>query len=316
MTAIKPSPVPAPDRYNLVKQRVNEVLDHPDKNDRRAMAVQVLLAATIVINTIAIVIFTVPEIGEIYGHLLNPLISFCIAVFAVEYVLRLWSCTRAPRWKRRALDRLSYALQFYLIIDLISIIPIFFPFMFPQHVALLRLVRLISIFKLGRYTRYSESLALFRRVLVRKKEIFVIMVFFLVFIILFSSTLLYLVENPVQPKAFSSIPAAMWWSIMTVTTVGYGDIIPITPLGRALAGLFTLSGILVLALPSAILASGFIEEREKKRENARERNRDAIMEKVRRMHGEGRITDEDRAEFEALAGGREREFSGKTRAGR
>jgi voltage-gated potassium channel len=104
------------------------------------------------------------------------------------------------------------------------------------------------------------------RVLLHKQEIFAIMLFFLVFVVLFSSTIMYLIEYPAQPDKFSSIPAAMWWSIMTVTTVGYGDIVPVTPLGKLIGSVITLAGVLVLALPSAILATGFIEEREKSRE--------------------------------------------------
>ncbi len=294
------TPVPPRTDYNPIKRRVNEILDHPKMGDRRAMAIQVFLAATIVINTIAVVIITVPDIRSVYLAVLNLVITICLGIFTVEYFLRIWSCSDAITFRKRTYERMRYALHFYLIIDLISIIPVFFPFLFPSHIALLRLVRLVSIFKLGRYTRYSKSLALFRRVLIRKQEIFVIMLFFLVFVILFSSTILYLVENPVQPDAFSSIPAAMWWAVMTVTTVGYGDIIPVTPLGRILAGLFTLTGVLVLALPSAILASGFMEEREKEREKSVFLQRKKIIGKITRLFNEGKMNREDFEELRDL----------------
>jgi voltage-gated potassium channel len=294
------TPVPPRTGYNLIKRRVNEILDHPKMGDRRAMAIQIFLAATIVLNTIAVVIITVPDIRSVYLAVLNLVITMCLGIFTVEYFLRLWSCSIAETFRKRTFERLRYALHFYLIIDLISIIPVFFPFLFPSHIALLRLVRLVSIFKLGRYTRYSKSLALFRRVLIRKQEIFVIMLFFLVFVILFSSTILYLVENPVQPDAFSSIPAAMWWAVMTVTTVGYGDIIPVTPLGRILAGLFTLTGVLVLALPSAILASGFMEEREKEKEISVFLQRKKIILKITRLFNEGKMNREDFEELRDL----------------
>jgi voltage-gated potassium channel len=296
------TPVPSRTGCDLLKRKVNEVLDHPQMGDSRAIAIQAFLAATIVINTIAVIIITIPDIRPLYFTFLNLIITICLGIFAIEYFLRLWSCTVADTLQKRTFERLKYALHFYLIIDLVSIIPIFFPFLFPSHIALLRLVRLVSIFKLGRYTRYSKSLALFRRVLIRKQEIFAIMLFFLVFVILFSSTMLYLVENPVQPDSFSSIPAAMWWAVMTVTTVGYGDIIPVTPLGRILAGLFTLVGVLVLALPSAILASGFMEEREKEREQFAFLEKKSILEKITRLYEEGKIDREDFNEFRDLLG--------------
>ncbi len=224
---------------------------------------QVVIASAIIINTIGIILFTVRSISERYDYLLNPVIALCLIIFTVEYLLRIWSCTFARDPKGMVMDRFKYALHIYQIVDLISITPALFPFIFPRHLALLRTFRIVSIFKLGRYSRYMKSLDLLKRVLFRKREVFGIMLFFLIFVILFSSTIMYLVENPSQPDKFSSIPAAMWWAVMTVTTVGYGDIIPVTPLGKVIGSVVTLTGVLVLALPSAILATGFIEEREK-----------------------------------------------------
>lgn len=303
-------------RYAQAKTRVRAILDHPEKDDRAAMVVQIILAATIVINTISVVIFTVPTVSLLYENVLNTIITVCLGIFAVEYVLRIWSCTLTNDPKQKVLDRIRYALHFYLIIDLISIIPFVFPYLVPGHVALLRLVRLVSIFKLGRYTRYSTSLSLFRKVLLKKREIFAIMGYFLIFILLFSSTVMYLVEYPAQPDTFSSIPAAMWWSITSVTTVGYGDIIPVTPLGRILAGLFILSGILVLALPSAILASGFMEEREKERllEQGHELispgSKKALLERMESLYREKRITESEYQEFRSILDIHEDDTSG------
>lgn len=146
-----------------------------------------------------------------------------------------------------------------------------------------------------------RSLDQLKRVLFRKREIFGFMLFFLVFVILFSSTILYLVENPVQPDKFSSIPAAMWWAMMTVTTVGYGDMIPITPLGKGIASLFTLMGVLVLALPSAILASGFIEERDKVKTGVLNPAQLAtyadLVHHLSACHDDGILSDQEYADF-------------------
>jgi len=248
-------------RYDLVKTRVHSLLDGPVSGNRGTAFVQIFLAFIILLNTVAIILFTEPIIEAHYSFLLNPLINGCLLIFTIEYLLRIWSCTFSRDIKGKITDRIRYAMHLYLLIDLISIIPVFFPFIFHRNLATLRMFRLISIFKLGRYSRYSRSLAQLKRVLIRKREIFGIMLFFLIFIVLFSATILYLVENPVQPDKFSSIPAAMWWAAMTVTTVGYGDIYPVTPLGKFIASCFTFAGVLVLALPSAILATGFIEEK-------------------------------------------------------
>lgn len=251
-------------RYDQVKNRVHTLLDEPDRGDPGALVVQGVIAGAIVINTLAVILFTMRSMSEQYRFLLDPIIVICLLIFTAEYCLRIWSCTSARDPKVRVRDRLRYAFHLYQIIDLISIIPILFPIISPDHLDLLRTFCIISIFKLGRYSRYFHSLEQLKRVLLRKREIFAIMLFFLVFVVLFSSAIMFLVENPAQPDKFTSIPAAMWWAMMTVTTVGYGDIIPVTPLGKVIGSVMTFAGVLVLALPSAILATGFIEEREKR----------------------------------------------------
>jgi len=248
-----------------LKSRVNEILEHSHGNrgDRTAMVVQTALAIVILLNTFLVVIYTVPWIELKYWLPINIAFTACVLVFAAEYILRLWSFTDAPTFRQRTAERLRHATGFFMIIDLISIIPLVFPVLFPMDLAMMKTFRLLSVFKLGRYARYSESLAMLKSVIIKKREIFSIMLFFLVFVILFSATLMYLVENSAQPDEFSSIPAAMWWAVITVTTVGYGNIIPVTPLGQILASIMILAGVLLLALPSAILAAGFMEERQK-----------------------------------------------------
>jgi voltage-gated potassium channel len=283
--------------YNAIKTRVHEIFDDPDKNDPIAHHIQKILALVVLVNTLAIILLTVPAISVSYDFFLSPLINLCLLVFTIEYALRMWSCSFAPDVLGKVTERIRYGLHLYLLVDFFSIAPFLFPFFFPQHLALLRLLRMVSIFKLGRYSRYSESLEQLKRVLFRKKEVFVIMLFFLVFVVLFSSTIMYLVENPAQPDKFSSIPAAMWWSMMTVTTVGYGDIVPITPLGKLLGSVITLAGVLVLALPSAILATGFIEEREKAKTDDPYHEMDRIHTDLigyfNGLHDQGRITDQE-----------------------
>ncbi|HUU74909.1 MAG TPA: ion transporter [Methanoregulaceae archaeon] len=289
-------------RCDQAKFRVQAILENPPEGDRIARFTHVFLALVVIVNTIAVVIFTIPSVEASYSPTLNLIITFCLLVFTIEYLLRLWSCTHAQTLVGRMSERLRYATSFYLIIDLVSIIPLFFPFFFPTDFALLRGFRLLSIFKLGRYARRSTSLALLRRVIIKKREIFTIMIFFLVFVILFSSTIMYLVENHAQPDKFSSIPAAIWWAMMTVTTVGYGDIYPITPLGQTIGSLVTLAGVLLLALPSAILATGFIEERQKNHEDRMgtlAENTLSQLERAADLKNKGVITDEEYRELKA-----------------
>jgi voltage-gated potassium channel len=284
-------------RYTSLKTRIHIILDTPAWHDRTAVLIHCILGGVILINTMAVILFTVRPVAEQYGSLLSYIMNACLAVFICEYVLRLWACTATHHPVRMITDRIRYTLRVYLLIDLFSILPVFIPFFFPQNFTIIRLLRLVSIFKLGRFTQYADSLIQLRRVVWRKKEIFVIMLFFLVFIILFSSTIMYVVEFPAQPESFSSIPAALWWAVMTVTTVGYGDMVPVTPVGKIIAGVVTVTGVLLLALPSAIMATGFIEERERQKYFKERRNGLGIpldlMHRLEQLKEKGHISEEE-----------------------
>jgi len=291
-------------RFKRAKARIQRLMENPEEGDRTARFTHIFLAIVIITNTVAVVIFTIPSVEASFSSGLNLIITFCLLIFTIEYILRLWSCTSAPTMTGRFSERLRYATGSYQIIDLISIIPLAFPVFFPADFAILRGFRLISIFKLGRYARNSTSLALLKRVIFKKKEIFTLMIFFLVFVILFSSTIMYLVENHAQPEKFSSIPASIWWAMMTVTTVGYGDIYPITPLGKTIGSFITLTGVLLLALPSAILATGFIEERQKRDHGGEADFKKSektvnLLERAAGLKDKGLITDEEYSEIKA-----------------
>ena len=283
--------------YQNAKAYIHYLLDNPTLEDRNARFVHIILASAILVNTIAVILYTVKSIAFQYGVILNLIMNTCITIFLIEYILRIWSCTQTTVPYRMITDRIRYAANIYLLIDLVSVLPLFIPVIVPSDLAVIRFSRLISIFKLGRFTRYTSSLTQLKQVIRRKSEIIVIMLFFLVFVILFSSTIMYIVENHVQPDKFSSIPAALWWAVMTVTTVGYGDIIPVTTVGKIIASVITISGVLVLALPSAIMASGFIEERERARNNEivsiNPESSLALIEKLGSLHSKGYITDEE-----------------------
>ena len=305
---------PEPSRYDRFKNRVNMILNIYPNEERTARGVRYFLAIFILANTIAVVISTIPDLPLSFHNLLFAIISVCLSIFTIEYILRLWSCTHNSSFMGRVKDRLRYATGIYMIIDLISIIPIIFPIVFPQDYALLHIFRLLSIFKLVRYTSHSDAVQLLRRVVFKKREIISILVIFLVFEILFSSTIMYLVENAAQPDKFSSIPAAMWWAAMTVTTVGYGDIYPITPLGQTITSMVTIGGVLLLALPSAILAAGFMEERQKEQRSHEHAGTEAgisLLERVGTLKERGLITEEEYKEYKALILTRLREHEGQ-----
>ena len=149
------------------------------------------------------------------------------------------------------------------LIDLLAIAPFYVASY--MDLRILRALRLFRLFRIAKVTRYSSVLNTFGRVLRAKKEELVIMLSFTVMLLLISSAVMYLVENPAQPEKFSSIPTAMWWGITTLTTVGYGDAYPVTPLGKILGSVIAVMGIGLFALPAGILGSAFMEDLQKRK---------------------------------------------------
>jgi voltage-gated potassium channel len=181
-----------------------------------------------------------------------------VVIFTVEYILRLWICTMGEGFSGSVRGRLKYALTPMALIDLIAIAPFYLPLLFRFDLRMVRLLRLFRLMRLFKVLRYSESLKVFTDVYRLKKSELSMCFMAILFLLIISSALVYHVEHEAQPEAFSSIPAAMWWGVATLTTVGYGDIYPITSLGKFLGSIIALLEIGLFALPAGILGSGFV----------------------------------------------------------
>ncbi|WP_349371937.1 ion transporter [Salinarimonas sp.] len=186
------------------------------------------------------------------------------AVFALEYLARLWAAGEDPRY-RGLRGRVAYALTPTALIDLLALASLAAP-LADGNGALLRLLRLARILRLAKLGRFSRAFrALSEAVRLRGHELVASLVI-AGLLLLASSSLLYVVEGGAQPEAFGSIPRAMWWSVATLTTVGYGDVFPVTPLGKLLAGATAIAGIGLIALPTGILAAAFSDALQRARE--------------------------------------------------
>ena len=175
------------------------------------------------------------------------------------YALRIWSCTEDPQSTHRGpvADRLRYALSPMAIIDFLAIAPFYVSMLFAIDLRFLRVFRLLRLLKL---TRYSPAIEMLGRVLYNERRALFSALLIMLVLLVFASSLMHLIEHEAQPDAFGSIPAAMWWAVVTLTTVGYGDAAPVTPLGQLLGGFVTILGVGTFALPAGILASGFAQE--------------------------------------------------------
>jgi voltage-gated potassium channel len=216
------------------------------------------LSILIFLNTIAIILNTIPDLSQNYHTLFRDFEYFSVAVFLIEYLLRLWSCVESRGHSHPFYGRMSFMISFWGIVDLLAIAP-FFLSAFATDFAFIRMLRLLRILRLFRMSRYFHAFRIIKNVLNSKREELILAFSFIFFLIIFSSSLMYYIEHPVQPKKFSSIPAALWWGVNTMTTVGYGDIYPITLAGKILGAFVAISGISLFALPAGIIASGFNE---------------------------------------------------------
>ena len=248
-----------------LKTILYEILEASDSTNFYSLADDVIITFLIFLNLTAFIASTSPSFSLGYQLVFEYIEIISSLVFTLEYVLRMWVCTVDRKYSHPIWGRLKYALTPLSMIDFISILPFYLLLLFPNLsfvyiISILRLLRLIKI------SRYSESVRTLGAVLYSKKEELLATAFAVFILLIFASSLMYFVESSAQPKSFGSIPNAMWWGVVTLTTVGYGDIYPITPIGRFLGSILAFLGIGIFALPAGIISSGFSEELQRKKQ--------------------------------------------------
>jgi voltage-gated potassium channel len=221
--------------------------------ERRLTLAARLLIAIILASTLAAMLETEESLGPAWHRGFAAAEIGFTAIFIVEYALRIWSAPAGPR------SRLAYALAPSSLVDLAVIVFSLLPFVGPD-VMVLRLVRVARMLRLAKVGRFSRALATLDRALrARATHLFVTLSMAIVFLI-FSATLMYWAEGEAQPKLFGSIPRALWWATVTMTTVGYGDSVPFSVTGKVIAAITSLAGIVLIAIPTGIFAAAFSDE--------------------------------------------------------
>jgi len=243
------------------QRRVYEILDLARPGDRASRIFDIFILSLIGLNIVALMLETVGSIYWRHYRAFQYFEAVSVIIFTAEYLLRLWSCTSEPGYRHPVAGRLRYGLRFLLLVDLLAIAPFYIPLLFGGlDLRFVRAIRLLRIFRLVKVGRYARSLQTLGRVLRSKREELVLVLFVLLLLLVISSSLLYEIEHRHQPEAFSSIPKTMWWAVTTLTTVGYGDMFPVTALGRVFASVTAILGIGLFAIPAGILSAGFSEE--------------------------------------------------------
>ena len=243
------------------RAKVHDILEVGDGNPI-GRVVNVFLIVLIIANGLAFVAETVSSVYERWGPELEAFNIFSVIVFTVEYVLRLWSSVEIPLYRRMPHwhARLNFALRPMMIIDLLAILPFYLYLLVPFDLRALRVLRLFRLFRLLKLLRYSPALLTLKRVVAHEYRALLGALLLMMMLMLFSAAIIYFLEREAQPDKFGSIPAAAWWALATLTTIGYGDIVPITPWGKVFGGIVMLFGLGMFALPIAILATGFSQE--------------------------------------------------------
>lgn len=248
-----------------LKERVYDVLVETDDGDLVDRIVAVFLMVLIIVNAFAVVVESDAEIALRFAPLFNALEIFSVTIFTIEYGLRVWIAPLDPRFPGAIRGRGRYICTPLALIDLVALLPFYAPMLVPLDLRVVRILRVFRLFRLLKLARYAESLNMFSRVLRDKKEELLVSLFLLGVLLVCASTLLHVVEGEAQPDKFGSIPQAMWWSAVTLTTVGYGDVFPVTAFGKMCGAIIAIIGIGMFALPTSILATGFTEELQRRR---------------------------------------------------
>ena len=215
----------------------------------------------IILNVIALILESYSELKVLFSDFFYIFELISVIIFTIEYILRFWTSDLDDSYQGNSFKkRLKFTFSTLGLIDLIAILPFYLPFLILfdfRIIRILRLFRLLRIFKLG---RYSKSLNTIMSVLKSTKSELAITGFVAFILLVLSSTIMYYFENEVQPEKFASIGHSFWWAVATLTTVGYGDVFPITAMGKIMSGIIALIGIGFIALPTGIISSAFINK--------------------------------------------------------
>jgi voltage-gated potassium channel len=240
------------------RRRIYQVLEGGAHGDRLSQGVHAMLVVLVIISVAAIILESVPSLDQRFGRVFLLIEVVAAVVFLMEYLLRLWSAVEHAPLRREApwRARWLFARQPAMIVDLVAVLPILLTPFLPDDLKVLMIFRLIRFFKLARYSPGMRSLM---DAIMEERRALLACLVILCGLMIVSAAAMHMVEGAAQPDKFGSIPEAMWWAIITLTTVGYGDAYPITPLGKIVAGVTALFGLVMLALPVGIIATSFAE---------------------------------------------------------
>ena len=248
------------DKWLRIRRRAFEIIEVGNDLDYPSRAYDFVNAFAIVLNLVITIMQTFSEMQSQYGGTLLFLERITIVFFAIDYILRLWTARFLfPQMKeRKAIKR--YMLSFNGWVDLLSFLPDCLPVFFPSGTVAFRMIRIIRIFRLFRINAYYDSLSVITQVIVGKKQQLISSVFIILILMIASSLCMYSLEHEAQPEVFSNAFSGIWWAASTLLTVGYGDIYPVTIMGKLFGIIITFLGVGMVAIPTGIISAGFVDQ--------------------------------------------------------
>jgi len=244
--------------FSKTKRRVYEIVQPAESSDAASKLFDWLIILLIAANVLLVILDTFDN-SEAVKQIFYAVEFWSVLVFTVEYLMRFWTATYIYPDRRPAFARLRYALSFMAVIDLLAILPFYLPFVIPVDLRVLRMVRLLRLLRLLKVNRYTAALSTVGGVIRRKSTQLLSSMFVVLILMVIASVLMYSIENEAQPEVFTNAFTGLWWAVATLTTVGYGDIFPVTAVGKALSAVIALLGIGLVAVPTGIISAGFVE---------------------------------------------------------
>jgi len=238
-----------------LQDKLYTLMDEPEKN-KYSYVLNIIIYVLILISVLSLMLSTIDKYDEKYSFILSLVQHIIMPVFVLEYVLRVYASGSLKKYRGFS-GKLKYITSAYALVDLIVIVPYIFTG-FDFNNAFIRSLRFFRIFRIFRMKKQAEFVKVISQILSSKKEEFIVLLFFTLAIIIFLSFIVYEAEHTAQPEVFTNIPQTLWWAVATLTTVGYGDMYPITVLGKIVTGIVSILGIAFIAIPGGIFASEFV----------------------------------------------------------
>ena len=242
------------------RKRIYEIVNVGASEDLVSRSYDFLNTFIIVVNLAGSVLYTFQEVREGYGGLLLGVEAVTVAFFAVDYVLRVWTARFLYPKQTEPRALLKYIFSFTGLVDLLSFLPYYLPVFFPAGAVAFRMFRVVRIFRLFRLNKYYDALNVITEVISSKRQQLFSSVFIILVLMLAASLCMYSLEHEAQPEVFANAFSGLWWAVSTLLTVGYGDIYPVTPMGRLFSIVITFLGVGMVAIPTGIISAGFVDQ--------------------------------------------------------